>query len=209
MCKIHIKKIITGLMMNNCYVVTCNNKALIVDPGGWNSELEDIKNNYTVEKCLLTHGHGDHIGGVCKLQDSNVPVAIGRLDAPMLQSAEMNLSAVLGVPIMMDQEADQLLDGGEMLQWEGGEIRTILLPGHTPGGIGYYLNGALFCGDQLFSGSIGRTDLPGSSYDDLKISIKQKIYTLPSNTKIYPGHGPETTVAVEMLKNPFVRADSE
>lgn len=205
MATVEIKRLVTGPMMNNCYLLLKNGHALVVDPGGDGEKILESLTGVSVDRVLLTHGHGDHIGGCHEFQRLGIPVAVGRADAEMLLCAEKNLSGVAGFSVHLDQPAEVFFDGGESFVWEGVEIKTFSLPGHTPGGIGYYLEDALFCGDQLFSGSVGRTDFPGGSFEQLEKSIRQHIYTLPDRVVLYPGHGPATTVGEEKYKNPFVR----
>ncbi|PLX23584.1 MAG: hypothetical protein C0600_14620 [Ignavibacteria bacterium] len=158
-----------------------------------------------VTQIVLTHGHFDHVGEVASLaRRLQVPVSIGREDAPMLEDpGSMFMSMPISIEGMTPQ---QLLDDGDVI--ECGELRLEVLhvPGHTTGHVALYerQQGILFSGDVLFHSSIGRTDLPGGDYDTLMTSITRKLLTLPDETVVYPGHGPSTTIAYERSHNPFI-----
>jgi len=160
---------------------------------------------------LITHAHGDHIAGIPSLRAAwpECPVYIGRKEASKLGDPWQNLSAQFGLPIALPP-ADVLLDEGESFSVAGITLRVAEIPGHSSGHIVYIFDGAqpavVFGGDVLFRGSIGRTDFPGGSLEALANGIRTKLYTLPDDTRILSGHGPETTVGREKRSNPYVRA---
>ena len=198
----------------NAYVVSVpgGTEAVVVDPG---FDAERIvthlaAKNLIVAAILLTHGHVDHIAGVQRLKEHApaAPVVIGRLDAPMLTDATLNLSGPFGSPVVAPP-ADRLLDDGEAIDYAGLTLEVRHVPGHSPGHVVYVIAGAdgdpavVLGGDVLFAGSVGRTDFPGGSHRQLIDGIRAKLYTLPPETKVFPGHGPPTTVGAEQADNPY------
>jgi hydroxyacylglutathione hydrolase len=163
-----------------------------------------------VQAVILTHAHVDHIAGVSQvlLAFPDAKLMIHEQEERWLTDAELNLSAAFGSPVTT-RAADRLLRHGDQLDLGAGAIKATLAvrhtPGHSPGGITLVAPGIAIVGDALFAGSIGRTDFPGCDHDVLLASIRREIYSLPGETKVYPGHGPETTVGHEKLSNPYVR----
>jgi len=197
-----------GMYHSNCYLVGCEktHKGIIIDPGDEGdfivSKVKD--NNLKIEKIVLTHGHLDHIGAVEYLKNLfDAEVCIHKADADMLSIPEANLSSLTPDPISL-QSADVFLEDGEKIVFGETELTVLHTPGHTPGGISLYGEGVVFTGDTIFFGSVGRTDLPYGDFDQLMESIKTKIFTLPDDTVVYPGHGPETTIGNEKQFNLFV-----
>ena len=156
---------------------------------------------------LLTHGHGDHIGGVQDIVDAyQVPVYIHKGDVPYLADPELNLSAYSNpTPIKVNADIIEVQQG-DHITCGAINLEVLETPGHTPGGVCYYMDGLVFVGDTLFRDSVGRTDFPNGSYETLMESIKTQLYKLPDNTMVYPGHGPETNIGYEKQYNPFVGA---
>ena len=151
-----------------------------------------------------THGHGDHISGNERiLQKTGAQLLIHELDEPFLSDSRLNLSAFLGVNLQ-SPKADRTLREGDTISVENLDFLVLHTPGHTPGHISLVREGHAFVGDVIFSGSIGRTDFPLSSGQQLIQSIRSKVYQLPDQTILYPGHGPNTTVGAEKQSNPFV-----
>ncbi|NLK71597.1 MAG: MBL fold metallo-hydrolase [Clostridiales bacterium] len=206
-----IKLFIMGAYQENCYVVFCEKtgKAFIVDPGYFNVQLADYieENKLDIQFIILTHAHGDHIGGVEEAkQKFDAPVYIHKEEASILRNAEKNASIhIWGRKISI--EPDRLLKDGEVIEVGEMNLKIIHTPGHSPGCICIYAGTVLFSGDTLFADSIGRTDFPESSTEAIIKSIKEKIYTLPEDTQVFPGHGPSTTIGYEKKHNYFVRAD--
>jgi glyoxylase-like metal-dependent hydrolase (beta-lactamase superfamily II) len=200
---------LTGPLSVNTYLVVDeeSNKGFIVDPGGEDKRLLKFvdENNIEIDYIILTHGHGDHICGIDSYRRAwpLAKVVAHENEIPLLKDAKKNYSSMTcGFPVTLTpdiavKDGDELLLGREKLSF-------FATPGHTPGGMSIYTEGSLFVGDTLFAGSVGRTDFPGSSFNELKQSIEEKIYTLPDDTKVYPGHMGPTTVRYEKEHNPFV-----
>ena len=180
-------------------------EAILVDPAGISLELDSKLDTLKLKLVLVTHGHGDHIGGCAHYsQKYDAPVAIHEQDAQRLIDSRKNLSEYMGTPISLPA-ADRLLREGEIIllgQYQGVVIHT---PGHTPGSICFYIDKFLISGDTLFELSIGRTDFPGGSHQQIIDSIRSKLYSLPDEVVVFPGHGPRTSIGMEKLNNPFVR----
>lgn len=206
---------VLGDFQTNCYCVRkdeTSRECLIIDPGLEAEPLIQMlqQQDYTPVAILLTHGHADHIGGVETLRESwpDVKVTIHTEDAGMLTSPTRNLSLMAGCMVQA-RPADVLLDSKDIFfSAVGLRFKILHTPGHTPGGICLYSGeeDILFAGDTLFAGSIGRTDFPGGSHEELIEMIRQKLLILPDRTAVYTGHGPETTIGNEKKNNPFVGA---
>lgn len=205
-----IKTLPLGNLGANCYYVFCENSAVLVDPGFFDDYFAEFLESLDVKPTavLLTHGHFDHISGTMELAKKyDVTVYIGAADEQMLYSADKNLSAFVGgyPKDALDENVRVVsLQGGEVIEVGNLKFGVISLPGHTAGGVGYYISNTLFCGDTVFRGNIGRTDLPTGDFEILKKSIK-KISSLPDDTVLYCGHGESTTVGTEKAYNPYFR----
>lgn len=196
----------------NSYVVhrPGRSDALVIDPGLEPNLILDYLRRHRLHLAAIlnTHGHADHIAGNAAMKEAfpDAPLIIGRGDADMLTDPFLNLSAMFG-PAITSPPADQLLDEGDTLETAGIRFAILLIPGHSPGHILFHhldQPELIFGGDVLFAGSIGRTDFPGGSYDQLRDGIHRKLFTLPDDTVIYPGHGPATTLGEEKQSNPYV-----
>jgi glyoxylase-like metal-dependent hydrolase (beta-lactamase superfamily II) len=161
------------------------------------------------ELLVLTHAHVDHIAGVDEVLRAfpGLPVVVHAAEEAWLSDPMLNLGAMGGLPITC-RGPDRLLNEGDTLTLDGTRWLVLHTPGHSPGGITLYQpeSGVAIVGDTLFAGSVGRTDFPGSDPETLESSIRTKLYRLPPETVIFPGHGPESTIGREMRTNPFVRA---
>ena len=204
-----IKNFYTGPLSVNCYVVTDEKtkKTFMVDPGGHNVDMVNYikENQFELEYIILTHGHGDHIGGVPDIMKEfpNVKLIGCIHDKAMFEDARMNMSTMIyGIPV--EFSADQYVDDGETMKIGEMELRFFHTPGHTPGGMCILLDDVVFSGDTLFEQSIGRTDFPGSSFQAIVKSIHEKLFVLPDDTTVLPGHMGTTTIGFEKENNPFV-----
>ena len=186
-------------------------EAVIVDPGCSNRleerELADwmVSQGLRPRLILLTHSHIDHILGAWFVKDKyRIPLCIHRKDEETLRSGKI-VAAMYGIKNYTEVEADQYVSEAQTVHFGNQEISVLFLPGHAPGHVGYYHAGQkiLLGGDVLFRSSIGRTDLPGGDFDTLIDSIHQRLFTLPDEVTVYPGHGPETTIGQEKVSNPF------
>jgi glyoxylase-like metal-dependent hydrolase (beta-lactamase superfamily II) len=188
-----LKKIVVGPYQANCYILGCKDtmEGLVIDPGDEVFRIVQAitESKLTIKSILITHGHIDHVGGAAELKRiTGAPVGIHRLD-----------SAALGFP------ADKHVDEGDTIQLGTYSLKVLHTPGHSPGGVCYLAPGAVFTGDTLFAGSIGRTDFPGGDYQQLIQGVKAKLFTLDDALRVYPGHGPLSTIATERATNPFFR----
>lgn len=198
-----------GNLGTNCYIIWCENtkKSAVIDPGGDPARILAAiqKEGLSVEAIINTHGHADHVMANTKIQEATgAPLWIHAADAEMLGSGSRNLSAFLGGAISCGT-ADRKLKDGDVLQIGDFSLQVLHTPGHTPGGICLLAGKSVFVGDTLFAESIGRTDFPGGSYSQLIQSIKDKLLVLSDDVKVYPGHGPSTTIGWERRQNPFIQ----
>jgi len=200
------EQIEVGPYMTNCYIVSDDKQALVIDPGDDYQMIEKYikKNSLKVEKIILTHGHIDHIGAVAQIKKlTDAPVLIHPEDADMLTDAKANLSAYHTESFSVGP-ADGFLNEGDIIDLGRFQFKVLHTPGHSPGGISLATDGIVFTGDALFWGSVGRTDFPNGSHEILINSIKTKLMTLPDETIVYSGHGPQTTIGHERGINPFL-----
>jgi hydroxyacylglutathione hydrolase len=162
----------------------------------------------TPQALILTHTHVDHIAGVRTVLAAfpGLPLLVHPAEEKWLWDPMLNLSAMSGLPVTTPEPTGLMNEGDELVLGDT-TWRVLHTPGHSPGGITLYHanSGTAIVGDSLFSGSIGRTDLPGGDHATLERSIKQKLYTLPEHVRVYPGHGPDTTIGRERRSNPYVR----
>jgi glyoxylase-like metal-dependent hydrolase (beta-lactamase superfamily II) len=196
----------------NSYVVWREDRsdALVVDPGFDAQSILDLlaERKRGLAAILDTHGHVDHIAGNASMKEAfpDAPLIIGRNEVAALTDAETNLSGPFGIPIT-SPPPDRLVDDGETLEVGGFTFAVREIPGHSPGSVVFvcttYEPAFVFGGDVLFQGSIGRTDL-GGNYGQLMSGIFAKLLVLPEQTRVYPGHGPVTTIGQEKRSNPFI-----
>lgn len=202
-----------GPLQTNCYLLTeeTGQRAFIVDPGmGPKRLIERIKERgLTIEAIVLTHAHFDHMAGVDEVRRAfGCPVYLHDAEADWLTDARKNGSARWEdvTPPLTTEPAEYALSEGQQLQLIGHTFRIMHTPGHSPGSVSLLCGEHLLSGDVLFRQSVGRTDLPGGKERDLYDSIRTKLYKLDPAVRVYPGHGPQTTIGYEMANNPFVPA---
>jgi len=208
---LEVRKLVVGPLETNCYflIEPESREALVIDPG---AEAERILNGLEQAGAgllgiVLTHSHGDHIGAVREVKvQTGAPILAHRLEADCLTDPEKNLSALLGLPLS-SPAADRFLAEGDTITIGDESLRVFHTPGHSPGGLSLYRKGILICGDLIFLESIGRHDLPGGDLRTLISSLRNKVFPLPDETILYPGHGEITTVGHEKRYNPFVTSD--
>jgi glyoxylase-like metal-dependent hydrolase (beta-lactamase superfamily II) len=205
-----------GPIQTNAYLLTAldRGEAVLIDaPGGIWQQIEPIleKEKCVLRELWLTHGHWDHTqGGAEVVSATHARVRAHRDDQVLIESPEvMEMFLIPGMRIG-PMKIDEFVEQGQ--RWtalgQGVEVRHV--PGHCPGNVAFYFASlsVVFVGDALFHSSIGRTDLPGGSFPVLERSIREQLYTLPDDTVVYPGHGPDTTVGVERETNPYVHGGS-
>ncbi|MFB6465823.1 MBL fold metallo-hydrolase [Cytobacillus sp. Hz8] len=200
-----------GPIQTNCYIVKNENQScLIFDPGAEGNKLIQFLKNEGLNPVaiLLTHAHFDHIGAVDDIRDYfQIPVYLHENEADWLGNPDLNGSNFLTHDLLIKiKPADYLLKGEKELKIGDFSFFSYETPGHSPGSLSYYFQDSRYVisGDALFQGSIGRTDLVGGNHDQLIESIHAKLLTLAEDTIVLPGHGPSTTIGMEMDSNPFL-----
>lgn len=189
-----LKKIPVGAYQANCYIIGCKKtlQGAVIDPGDEVLRImkEISESALKISAILLTHGHFDHTGGARELKRiTGAPVLIHPADAPALEFPP-----------------DSPLHEGQRIEVGTFTLSVIHTPGHSPGGVCFLAPGAVFTGDTLFAGSIGRTDFPGGDYAGLIHGVTEKIFPLGDDLRVYPGHGPHTSIGQEKRFNPFFRS---
>lgn len=201
---LELKSFVLGELENNCYLVfdEQTKNAFLIDASRPCAKIKKFiaEKKLALKFIIFTHGHFDHISGYSEF---DVPFYVHPQDDEFLRDPRINASLFCGAPITLDK-TPILFEDKVPLKFEGYEIEVIHTPGHTPGSVCFYLNDWLFSGDTLFYHSIGRTDIPLASSEDILNSIKQKLLILPEDTKVYPGHGAVTTIGREKTNNPFL-----
>lgn len=200
----------TGMFQENCFIAGCaeTKEAMIVDPGDEPQRILDTleRNELTAKLIVLTHEHIDHIGAVDAVREATqAPVAMHAIAYEMTAAQSQTAMMWLGRPLPRMAPPEVFLDEGQDVQVGKLKFQVLFCPGHTPGHICLYGEGVLFSGDVLFQLSIGRFDLPGGDGPQLLRSIRDKLWPLPDDTLVLPGHGPATTIGQEKEHNPFIK----
>lgn len=209
----HIQPFTVNPLQENTYLVSLDKRAFVVDPGFFSATEINLFNSkvaelgLTLEAIVLTHAHLDHVFGVERVRDhyGEIPVYLHRDDAWFWDNYMLS-AARFGFEVKpFDFQPEWIAEGD--IEVAGIAMKALFTPGHAPGHLSYYhhKSSQLISGDALFRESIGRTDLPMGSFEQLEASIKTQLYTLPDSTVVYPGHGPATTIGHEKKHNPFVR----
>ena len=213
---LQIRTVVSQPFEENTYIVWLPGRsaAIVIDPGLEPDLILDLLRDEQLTPAIIlnTHGHADHLGGNEALKQAfpQAPLLIGLNEERLLSDPMANLSAPFGMPIT-SPPADRLLREGDVVEAAGIRLEVLDLPGHSPGHVVYLHRGepcVLFGGDVLFRGSVGRTDFPGSDGRVLFEGIRGKLFKLPGDTVVYPGHGPVTTISHERQTNPFVGEDN-
>ena len=200
-----VENLVVSMFTTNCYIAVCEEtgEGIVIDPGAGAESIHnrikavDAKIKYIVN----THGHVDHVAANGKLKEIlEVPILLNRDDLELYKKPGFGLSILLSkLP-----EPDRFISEGDKIRFGNIALNVLETPGHTPGGVSLYGEGCVFTGDTLFAGSIGRTDLAGGSLPEILGSIKEKLLSLPDNMKVYPGHGPASTIGHEAKTNMFL-----
>ena len=208
MGQIEIKSMTFGMVATNCYLIINKEtkEALLIDPADNALRISNVieENVCTLKAILLTHGHFDHIMALNELKKRyNVPVYAHEEEEDVLKQSSLNMSGMIGQ--IYTTQADIYVKDGEHLKLAGLDIIVLHTPGHTKGGVCYYLpkEKVLMSGDTLFHCSIGRTDFPTGSMSQLVRSVKEQLFVLPDDVQVYPGHDSVTSIGYEKQYNPF------
>jgi hydroxyacylglutathione hydrolase len=210
---LRITTITVGPFAMNCYLLAdrVTRQAIIIDPGAENGRLIDIitRDQLRLLYIVNTHCHIDHAAEAGDIQQHfKIPFYIHKQELPLLDSLREQ-GELFGITVKSIPEVSSFLENGDKLQAGGLDGTVLFTPGHTPGGISLLFGSHVFVGDTLFQDSIGRTDLSGGNYEQLLESITTKLMTLKDDTKVYPGHGPVTTIGRERKHNPFLNPPSQ
>lgn len=215
---LNVKTFTFNPFQENTYILYDDTKeAIIIDPGCYEKEEKEALQQFIREnklkpvQLLNTHCHIDHVlGNAFVKRTFNIPLLIHKEDHPVLRAVS-SYSSNYGFPAYEDCEVDDYLEEGQEVKFGHTTLQIRWVPGHAPGHVIFYHPETKTCigGDTLFQGSIGRTDLPGGDHETLLEAIKTKMFTLPEDVKVYPGHGPATNIGFEKINNPFVGQNAQ
>ncbi len=203
-----VETIVVNHFQVNNYLIICEKtkEAALIDAGGDIDRVLKVakKHNANIKYILNTHGHVDHVAGICDLKEKTGAKVFLHKDDQFLIGHYQNHAEIYGFQKEKTPEIDEFIKEDEF-EIKIGElnVKTIHTPGHSKGSVCYVVDDVMFAGDTLFCESVGRTDLPGGSYEELKHSIENKLFTLPDNIIVYPGHGPNSSIGHEKKYNPF------
>ncbi len=202
-----LERLVVGDLDSNCYLVASEptKEAIVIDPGGSAGVIMDTiaAQGLDVKYIILTHGHYDHFEAALDVaRKTGAKIGIHKLDAAALSDQTISLASWLGENPETFTPDFELTDG-QIIKFGDLEAKILATPGHSPGGITVNIGNTLFTGDLLFHQSIGRTDFAGGSYESLLKSVREQIFKYPDQVKVYPGHGPSTTVGDERKNNPY------
>lgn len=207
--KLAIRMMVLGPVQTNCYFLINEDtkEVLVVDPADRAQKIIEWINSEGLKPVaiLLTHGHFDHIMGVAGVKkEYNIPVYASKDEVEVLSNPQVNVSTMMGAYLSM--KADVLFADGDVLELAGMKLKVISTPGHTIGSVCFYIEEekVLISGDTLFEASVGRSDFPTGSSRQLIDSIKTRLFVLPDDTDVFPGHGGTTSIAYEKAHNPFI-----
>ena len=206
---IAVEQLPLGSIGTNCYLVRADHtarEAVVVDPGADAAEirLALARSGATCTAILLTHSHYDHLGALADLAEgTGAPVWLPEAEREVFERPN-DFYGGIGVSLRGFEGDATLLSGGETVDAAGISFQVVSVPGHSPGHLAFYADGCLFSGDVLFAGSVGRTDLPFGDWDTLLDSIRRLAEAYPPETRVFPGHGPTTTLGAELERNPFL-----
>lgn len=204
---VQIKKIVTGMIEENCYIIYDGQDALVVDPGDETSKIKNEIEELNVRPLavILTHAHYDHIGALEDIRtDYSIPVYLSEQEQDWLDNPQKNLS-VFSTHKITARPPEYLFEPEEEVTIGPFTFTVRATPGHSPGGVSFLFqeDKIAVVGDALFKGGIGRTDLPGSEPEKLVPSIERELFSLPDDTRVFSGHGSETTIGHEKHTNPY------
>ena len=204
-----LEMLTVGPFQENCYVIGDGETGAIVDPGDEATRiaLAVEQTQLEIDRILVTHAHIDHVGAVGALADEYACPVLMHVEAePMLEQLPTQ-AMMMGLRFGKVPTVDRYVEDEEVLEIGELRLRSLYTPGHAPGHLAFYIENEelLLSGDALFAGSVGRTDLFGGDMEVLLRSINERLLTLPDETRVYPGHGPQTTIGTERAHNPFLR----
>lgn len=205
-----LERLVQSVLAENCYIYHNEKEALLFDPGSDFEAIRDhiLNNKLQLKAILLTHLHFDHVGAVRKLtKEFSCEVLASKLDLAFIEGTG-GYAEAYGLDTISEEDITKDIKDGDIIEVIAeAPIKAIHTPGHTKGGFCFYLenDNALISGDTLFQSSVGRTDFPGGSIEELEKSIKEKLFLLPDSTAVFPGHAFSTTIGEEKRENPFIR----
>ena len=205
-----ITSYVLGSFQTNCYLAESAGEAVLIDPAVYSEQIASylIDNALVLKYVLLTHNHFDHTMGAAEFcEQFAAPAAAGAADSDFMSDPLVNAVRLPGVSPGKAPCVSVRLNEGSLIKFGGCVLRVIGTPGHSAGSVSFYSEGILFSGDTLFRASIGRTDLPGGDFNTIISSVTGKLYLLPDDTKVYPGHGGPTEIGWEKKNNYYAKAD--